>query len=148
MVHKKNCLNTSNYQYSGRERSPLGYGYHPTPVPLGTILKGKDGNNYISTYSGSNVKIWEMLYIITDSDSDTCEYDEDLYKENYYTKIDNQKNRNNNFIRDYNRINNNNNNTNNTNNKKKAVKIIRKKKRRNLDVNSNRNIEINTDINT
>lgn len=124
MVQRKRCINTSNFMYSGRERSPLGYGYHQEPVPIGTILKGKDGNNYIATYSESNVKIWEILYIITDSDSDTSDYDEDLYKEKYNTKINNQKIDNNKFMIEYNRLNY------IKNNNKKNITIKRKKRRK------------------
>jgi|SaaInl5LU_22_DNA_1037371.scaffolds.fasta_scaffold09870_3 hypothetical protein len=55
--NKKNCINNSDYSYSGREQNPLGLGFTPECEEVGKKMLGRDGKTYIISVK-NNKKIW------------------------------------------------------------------------------------------
>ena len=52
------CKNDNTKTFKGTEPSPKGLGYCAHSEKIGTIKKGKDGNEWIIIKSSNNVKKW------------------------------------------------------------------------------------------
>ncbi len=71
------CLNDKTKSYTGKEENPKGLGYSASGEALGTVMKGKDGNDYIVKGS-EDTKKWILVKdgnsskrSITESDNDS-----------------------------------------------------------------------------
>lgn len=59
-VPKMPCKNDPEYQYSGKEQSPLGLGYTAEGEKVGTVMEGRDKNKWIVGVK-NGVKVWSKV---------------------------------------------------------------------------------------
>ena len=59
---KKQCVNNPEYTYTGNESSPLGLGYVAEAEQPGSIMKGKDGTNWM-VGKKNGVNVWNRVPI-------------------------------------------------------------------------------------
>ncbi len=59
-VPKMPCKNDPEYQYSGKEQSPLGLGYTAEGEAVGTVMDGRDKNKWIVGVK-NGVKVWSKI---------------------------------------------------------------------------------------
>ena len=93
--NKKNCINNSDYSYSGREQNPLGLGFTPECEEVGKKMLGRDGKTYIVSVK-NNKKIWmrvkeDDLSLSTDLVKDIPIIQETIATDDEYSTTDDEK---------------------------------------------------------
>jgi hypothetical protein len=59
-MNKKQCINDTKYQYTGKEKSPLGRGFSASAEKVGTIMKGQDDTNWMVIIK-NRVQVWSRV---------------------------------------------------------------------------------------
>ena len=54
------CLNSDEYKYTGKEKTPLGRGYSAAAEKIGTLMKGADGTDWRVTLK-NKVHVWSRV---------------------------------------------------------------------------------------
>jgi len=82
------CINDTTKSFKGDEPSPKGIGYSASSEEVGTVMEGKDGNNW-SVIQTKTCKRWVKINI-RKKDIDFNNLDEDYYVYSYKPSVSNE----------------------------------------------------------
>lgn len=82
------CINDITKSFKGDEPSPKGFGYSASSEEVGTVMEGKDGNNW-SVIQTKNCKRWVKINI-RKKNIDFNDLDEDYYIYSYTPSVSNE----------------------------------------------------------
>ena len=71
------CSNDTTKSYKGDEPSPLGLGFASSPLEVGTVMKGRDGSDWIVGETQTGVKRWKKVSVKKEKASKDNTSDED-----------------------------------------------------------------------